>query len=88
MGGPPQKSSLRGARQEKWTLGGRGFGTCRGVEQVIAQLKDLCALERHRAKAPGGLLARLAAKVAAFTTGEWLTMHLGHPLRHLADLLV
>jgi Transposase DDE domain len=58
------------------------------VEQVIAQLKDLFALERHRAKTLGGLLARLAAKVTAFTTGEWLNAQCGRPLRHLAGLLV
>ena len=58
------------------------------VEQVIAQLKDLFALERHQAKTLGGLLARLAAKVTAFTTGEWLNAQCGRPLRHLAGLLV
>jgi hypothetical protein len=58
------------------------------VEQVIAQLKDLFALERHRAKTLGGLLARLAATVTAFTTGEWLNAQCGRPLRHLAGLLV
>ena len=56
---------------------------------VIGQLKDLFALERHRAKTLGGLLlARIAAKVAAYTCGQWLNDHLGRPLRHLADLLV
>jgi hypothetical protein len=58
------------------------------VEQVIAPLKDLFALERHRAKTLGGLLARLAAKVTAFTIGEWLNAQCGRPLRHLAGLLV
>jgi hypothetical protein len=67
----------------RWAAGHRQV-----VEQVIAQLKDLFALERHRAKTLGGLLARLAAKVVAFTAGEWLNAALGRPLRHLADLLV
>jgi hypothetical protein len=58
------------------------------IEQVIAQLKDLFALERHRAKTLGGLLARLAANVTAFTTGEWLNAQCGRPLRQLAGLLV
>lgn len=58
------------------------------IEQVISQLKDLFALERHRAKTLGGLLARLAAKVAAYTCGQWLNSLLGRPLRHLADLLI
>jgi hypothetical protein len=67
----------------RWAAGHRQV-----VEQVIAQLKDLFALERHRAKTLGGLLARLAAKVTAFTTGEWLNAQCGRPLRHLAGLLV
>ena len=67
----------------RWAAGHRQV-----IEQVIAQLKDLFALERHRAKTLGGLLARLAAKVTAFTAGAWLNARLGRPLRHLADLLV
>ena len=58
------------------------------VEEVIWQLKDLFGLERHRAKPLGGLLARLAAKVAAYTFGQVLNDRLGRPLRHLASLLV
>lgn len=55
---------------------------------MIWQLKDHFGLERHRAKTMGGLLARLAAKVAAFTCGQVLNATLGRPLRHLADLLI
>jgi hypothetical protein len=58
------------------------------IEQVSGQLKDLSTLERHRAKTLGGLLTRLAAKIAAFTAGQWLNARQGRPLRHLADLLV
>jgi hypothetical protein len=58
------------------------------IEQVISQLKDLFALERHRSKTLGGLLARLAAKVAAYTCGQRLNSLLGRPLRHLVDLLI
>jgi hypothetical protein len=57
------------------------------IEQVISQLKDLFALERHRAKTLDGLLARLAAKMAAYTCGQWINERLSRPLRHLADLL-
>ena len=67
----------------RWAAGHRQV-----VEQVIDQLKDLFALERHRAKTLSGLLARLAAKVTAFTLGEWLNVQHHRPLRHLADLLV
>jgi hypothetical protein len=67
----------------RWALGKRQI-----IEGVIDQLKDLFALERHRAKTLGGLLARLAAKIAAYTCGQRLNDQLGRPLRHLADLLV
>ena len=55
---------------------------------MIWQLKDRFPLERHRAKMLGGLLARLAAKLAAYTCGQLLNLKRGRPLRHLADLLV
>jgi Transposase DDE domain len=58
------------------------------IEGVIGQLKDFFGLERHRAKTLGGLLTRLAAKVAAYTCGQRLNDRLGRPLRHLADLLI
>jgi hypothetical protein len=81
----PYRSSRRAwsAPTYRWAAGQRQV-----VEQVIAQLKDLFALERHRAKTLSGLLARLAAKVTAFTLGEWLNTQHDRPLRHLADLLV
>jgi hypothetical protein len=55
---------------------------------VICQLKDFFGLERHRAKTLGGLLARLAAKIAAYTCAQRINDFLGRPLRHLADLLI
>jgi hypothetical protein len=55
---------------------------------VIGQLKDFFGLESHRAKTLGGLLTRLAAKVAAYTCAQRINESLGRPLRHLADLLV
>jgi hypothetical protein len=36
----------------------------------------------------GGLLTRLAAKVAAYTCAQRINHSLNRPLRHLADLLV
>ncbi len=67
----------------RWASGKRQI-----IEGVIGQLKDFFGLERHRAKTLGGLLARLAAKVAAYTFGQRINRSLGRPLRHLADLLV
>jgi hypothetical protein len=58
------------------------------IEQVISQLKDFFALERHRAKTLGGLLARLGAKLAAYTFGQRLNSLLSRPLRYFADLLI
>ncbi len=81
----PQKSARRAwpERACRWASGKRQI-----IEGVISQLKDQFALERHRAKTMGGLLARLAAKVAAYTCGQLLNALLGRPLRRLADLLV
>ena len=67
----------------RWASGKRQI-----IEGVIGQLKDFFALERHRAKTLGGLLTRVAAKVAAYTCAQRINDSLGRPLRHLADLLV
>jgi hypothetical protein len=67
----------------RWASGKRQI-----VEGVIGQLKDFFCLERHRAKTLGGLLTRLAAKIAAYTCAQRINDSLGRPLRHLADLLV
>src|SRR5215203_1244778 len=67
----------------RWASGKRQI-----IEGVIGQLKDFFALERHRAKTLGGLLTRLAAKIAAYTCAQRMNHFLGRPLRHLADLLI
>jgi hypothetical protein len=67
----------------RWASGKRQI-----IEGVIGQLKDFFSLEHHRAKTLGGLLARLAAKVAAYTCGQRINDTLGRPLRHLANLLI
>jgi hypothetical protein len=81
----PKDNSRRAWPQadRRWASGKRQV-----IEGVIDQLKDFFALERHRAKTLGGLMARLAAKVAAYTCGQQLNVLLGRPLRRLADLLV
>ncbi len=81
----PKNNSRRAWPKEdrRWAAGKRQI-----IEGVIGQLKDFFALERHRAKTLGGLLVRLAAKVAAYTCGQRLNDRLGRPLRHLADLLI
>ena len=67
----------------RWASGKRQI-----IEGVIYQLKDFFSLESHRAKTLRGLLARLAAKVAAYTCAQRLNHSLGRPLRQLADLLL
>jgi hypothetical protein len=67
----------------RWAAGKRQI-----IEGVICQLKDFFYVERHRAKTLGGLLARLTAKVAAYTCAQRVNASLGRPLRHLADLLI
>src|SRR5829696_10366690 len=77
----PQKSARRAWSEVtcQWAAGKRQV-----IEGVIWQLKDYFGLERHRAKTLGALLARLAARVAAYTCGQMLNTQHGRPLRHLA----
>lgn len=81
----PQESARRAWREKdrRWAAGKRQH-----MEGVIDHLKDFYALERHRAKTLGGLLTRLAAKVAAYTCGQVFNANLGRQLRHLAELLI
>jgi hypothetical protein len=81
----PKENSRRAwpGDERRWAAGKRQI-----IEGVIGQLKDFFGLEQHRAKTLSGLLARLAAKMAAYTCGQRLNALLGRPLRHLADLLV
>jgi hypothetical protein len=81
----PQKSARRAWPEAvcRWAAGKRQF-----IEGVIWQLKDYFGLERHRAKSLGGLLTRLAAKVASYTIGQVLKERLGRPLRGFAELLI
>ncbi len=81
----PYDDSRRAWSEEdrRWAAGKRQI-----IEGVIYQLKDFFSLERHRAKTLGGLLTRLAAKIAAYTCAQRINDFLGRPLRHLADLLV
>jgi hypothetical protein len=81
----PQENARRAwpEQDRRWAAGKRQL-----IEGVIDQLKDHFALERHRAKTLGGLLTRLAAKVAAYTVGQVLNDRLRRPIRHLASLLI
>jgi len=83
---PKDNSKRAWAKNDRrWASGKRQIINREGV---IDQLKDIFALERHRAKTLGGLFPRLAAKMPAYTCGQRLNEQLGRPLRHPADLLV
>jgi len=73
----PKNNSERAwpEKDRLWAAGKRQI-----IEGVICQLKDFFGLERHRAKTLGGLLTRLAAKVAAYTCGQRINYSLGRPL--------
>jgi hypothetical protein len=45
-------------------------------------------LRPKRAKTLGGLLTRVAAKVAAYTCAQRINNSVGRPLRNLVDLLI
>ena len=81
----PKKDSRRAwsKADRRWASGKRQI-----IEGVIGQLKDFFSLERHRAKTLGGLLVRLAAKVAAYTCAQRINDTLGRSPRRLADLLI
>lgn len=81
----PHNNSRRAwsKRDRRWAAGKRQI-----IEGVICQLKDFFSLERHRAKTLRGLLARLAAKIAAYTCAQRINASLGRPRRRLVDLLV
>jgi hypothetical protein len=85
---PPRTRTPAGPGRKGIADGLASLGKRQIIEGVICQLKDFFSLERHRAKTLGGLLARLAAKVAAYTCAQRINDSLGRPLRHLADLLV
>jgi hypothetical protein len=80
--GYPQEKRSEGLAEGGvlWASGKRQI-----IEQVIAQLKHQFALEHQHAKILDGLLAHLAAKVAASARGQWLNVHLGRLLRHLMN---
>jgi hypothetical protein len=67
----------------RWASGKRQL-----IEGVIDQLKDIFALEERHAKTLGVVLARLAAKNAAYICEEWINDRNGRPPVHPADLLV
>ena len=85
---PPRRTTPGGRGRRPIVVGLASLGKRQIIEGVVCQLKDFFSVERHRAKTLGGLLARLRAKVAAYTCAQRVNASLGRPLRHLADLLI
>lgn len=55
------------------------------IESVFANLKGQMRLERHLAKTPAGLAARIAQRILALTIGVLLNTLTGRPARALAS---
>lgn len=53
------------------------------IESVFQTFKDLLSLERHGARTPEGLRARIGVRLLALAACVWLNHHLGRPTRSL-----
>ncbi len=53
------------------------------IESVFQTLKDLLNLERHGARTPEGLRARIGVRLLALAASIWLNHQLGRPTRSL-----
>jgi hypothetical protein len=57
------------------------------IESVFQTLKDLLTLERHGARTPEGLRARIGARLLALAASVWLNHQLGRPTRSLVPFV-
>lgn len=57
------------------------------IDTVFGQLAERCAMKRVWARDPWHLANRLLRKVLMQTLGVWLTVHIGQPPLHLAQLV-
>jgi hypothetical protein len=55
----------------------------RRIESVFQPFKDILCLERHGARTPEGLRARVGARILALAASVWLNHQLGRPSRSL-----
>ncbi len=49
------------------------------IESVVQTFEDILALERHGARTPEGLRARVGVRLLALAASIWLNHHLGRP---------
>jgi hypothetical protein len=75
---------LRPARQDEPTAARPRLGPIRQrIESVFQTFKDILTLERHGARTPAGLRARVGARILALAACVWLNHYLGRPTRSL-----
>ena len=55
------------------------------IESVFQTFKDILCLERHGARTPEGLRARVGVRILALAASVWLNHQLGRPSRSLAS---
>jgi hypothetical protein len=75
---------VRPARRDEPERKGPRLGPIRQrIESVFQTFKDLLSLERHGARTPEGLRARIGARILALAASVWLNHQLGRPTRSL-----
>jgi hypothetical protein len=52
------------------------------IESIVWSLKGQLSLERHGARTPAGLAARIAQRLLALAAGVWHNWEIGEPGRH------
>ena len=68
-------------RDEPARCGSLG-GSRQWIESIIHTGKDQLSIERHGARTPQGLIARIAQRLLALAAGCWHNWLTGHPGRH------
>jgi len=73
---PPRRNEPPGSRPHLGRIRQR-------IESVFQTFKDLLSLERHGARTPEGLRARIGVRLLALAACVWLNHHLRRPTRSL-----
>ena len=75
---------LRPDRRNEQPRFGRLGHVRQWIESVFWTCKGQLGLERHGARTPSGLCARIAIRLLALAAGLWHNWQIGHPGRHFA----
>jgi len=76
---------VRPRRRDEPEGGPRLAPVRQGIESVFCTCKDLLSLERHGARTPRNLFARIATRLLALAACIRLNHELGRPSRALVD---